>query len=57
MTAALMTPAMTTPELEAVLFRLYVPGPMTEVAREFRAELARLYYAATGRWFAARFYY
>ena len=57
MTAALMTPAMTTAELEAVLFRLYAPGEMTEVAREFRAELARLYYAVTGRWFAARFYY
>jgi hypothetical protein len=54
---ALMTPVMTTAELEATLFRLYVPGPMTETAREFRAEMARLYYAVTGRWFAARFYY
>lgn len=45
------------PALEAELFRLYVPGPMTEAAREYRAWLAELYHVATGRWFAARFYY
>jgi hypothetical protein len=43
--------------LEAELFTLYAPGALTEVAREMRSQLAHLYHAATGRWFAARFYY
>jgi hypothetical protein len=54
---------MTTPvfaaALEAELVGLYTTtaAVMTEAALAYRTELANLYYAATGRWFAARFYY
>lgn len=45
--------------LEAELFKLYATtaATMTEAMMAYRAELANLYYAATGRYFAARFYY
>jgi hypothetical protein len=45
------------PALEAELFRLYANANLEEAAREYRAWLAELYHVATGRWFAARFYY
>jgi hypothetical protein len=43
--------------LEAELFKLYAMTNLTEAVREYRAELANYYRAATGRYFAARFYY
>jgi len=45
--------------LEAELVGLYATtaAVMTEAMLAYRTELANLYYAATGRWFAARFYY
>jgi hypothetical protein len=45
--------------LEAELFGLYAKtaATLTEAMMAYRAELANLYYAVTGRYFAARFYY
>ena len=45
------------PALEAELFKLYAKTELEEAARAYRAWLAELYHVATGRWFAARFYY